>query len=162
MKLDRTRSYSWDDPQISFDAAQRLDGLAFMHAIIAGELPQPPIARTLGFELIEAEKGRCVFAGQPGEFLLNPHGAVHGGYFGVLLDSAMGCAVGSTLAAGQAHTTLEYKINTVRGMTAATGLVRTEGWVVHAGRRTATAEGRIVDAKGRILGHGNTTCIILS
>lgn len=162
MSSDRIRSYSWDDPQPSIDAAHGLSGLAFLRAIIAGDLPHPPMGHTLGFEMIEADEGRVAFAGEPAEFLLNPMGAIHGGYFGVLLDSAMSCAVGTLLAAGQGYTTLEYKVNLVRGMTPATGQVRAEGWVVHAGRRTATAEGRITDVEGRILGHGSTTCVILS
>ena len=152
----------WHDPRAHLARVEEMSGIEFLQAIVDGELPQAPIAEAMGFRLAEVAAGRAVFVGTPEGHMMNPMGAIHGGYFGALLDSAMGCAVGTLCAAGQGYTTLEYKINLVRGMTPETGEVRTEGWVVHGGRRTATAEGRITDAAGRLIGHGSTTCIILS
>ena len=101
-----------------------------------------------------------MFAGQPLADFYNPIGSVHGSYAAALLDSCMGCAVHTCMAAGQAYTTLEYKINLVRGMTLGTGLVRAEGKVLQVGRRVASAEGRLVDAAGKLLAHGSTTCLV--
>ena len=137
-----------------------MSGLAVMHAIIAGTLPSPPIAGLIGFALTEASEGGAVFVGTPEFRHYNPAGSVHGGYAAMLLDSCMTCAVQSTLEAGLGCVTLEYKINMVRPMTVDTGPVRAEGRVVHPGKRTATAEGRIVDAKGRLYAHGTTTCLV--
>ena len=101
-----------------------------------------------------------VIAADPGENHLNPAGTVHGGFSATLLDSCMGLAVQSTLEKGIAQTTLEFKISLVRPITPQTGPIRAEGVVLNCGRRVGTAEGRIVDGKGRLLAHGTTTCLI--
>ena len=137
-------------------------GLEALQALLRGELPTPPIARTLDFSLSEVEQGRAVFIGTPQRMHYNPLNCVHGGYHATLLDTAMGCAVHSTLAAGQAYTTLELKINFVRALTEATGPIRAEAEIVHVGRQVATAQGRIVDAAGRLYSHGTTTCLIFA
>jgi uncharacterized protein (TIGR00369 family) len=138
-------------------------GLEVLQAIAAGELPGAPIAELLGFEPIEAEEGRVVFAAVPDQKHYNPIGTVHGGLAATLLDSAMGCAVHSTLPAGTGYTTLELKVNFTRPITAETGRILCEGTVVHRGGRVATAEGRVyAEADGKLLAHGTTTCLILS
>jgi uncharacterized protein (TIGR00369 family) len=141
--------------------ASGLSGLEALQLIQAGTLPPPPIAQTLGFGRIEVEEGRAVFEIEPAEFHYNPIGVVHGGLALAMLDSAMGCAVHSTLAAGVAYTTLEVKANFVRALTASTGLVRCIGTVVHGGRTVATAEGRVVDSDGKLYAHGTSTLLIL-
>lgn len=158
---EHSRTITWSDPAALAAAVRELPGLELFAKVIAGELPSPSIAATIGFRLIEAEAGKAVFEGGWGEHLLNPAGGLHGGWYGLVLDSAMGCAVHSTLPAGAGYTTLEYKVNITRGVTAETGALRAEGWVVHRGRRTATAEGRVVDAAGKIYAHGSETCLIL-
>src|SRR5215469_3022593 len=130
---------------IPLDKVRSLDAIEIFKEILAGRLPAPPITRALGFQLTEIEPGRAVFSYQPVFDHYNPLGTVHGGIAATLLDSAMGCAVHSTLKAGQGFTTLEIKINYVRAMTDKTGLVRAEGKVLSAGSRVATAEGRLVD-----------------
>lgn len=158
---DRDRRYSWDDPGPLAEAARTLSGLDLLSRIADGSLPSPSIGVTVGFRLAEVEEGRAVFVGGWAEHLLNPAGTLHGGWYGTLLDSAMGCAVHSTLPAGSGYTTLEYKVNITRGIGSNAGTLRAEGWVVHRGRRTATAEGRIVDAGGKLYAHGSETCLIL-
>jgi len=101
-----------------------------------------------------------VFHSIPGFRHYNPIGSVHGGYAATLLDSAMGLAVHTALPAGSGYTTLEFKISFIRGMTKDTGPVRTEGRTMNVGRRAATAEARITDAKGRLLAHATTTCLV--
>jgi uncharacterized protein (TIGR00369 family) len=138
-------------------------GLEVLRAIAAGELPGAPIAELLGFEPVEAEEGRVVFAGVPGPEHYNPLGTVHGGLAATMLDSAMGCAVHSTLPAGVGYTTLELKVNFTRPITRETGRILCEGTVVHRGGRVATAEGRVyAEESGKLVAHGTTTCLILS
>ncbi|HEY9568059.1 MAG TPA: PaaI family thioesterase [Thalassobaculum sp.] len=158
---ERSRTIAWSEPSALSAATRELSGLELFAKIIAGELPGPSIGATIDFRLVEVEEGKAVFEGGWGEHLLNPAGGLHGGWYGVLLDSAMGCAVHSTLPAGSGYTTLEYKVNITRGVTAQSGPLRAEGQVVHRGRRTATAEGRVVDAAGKIYAHGSETCLIL-
>lgn len=155
----RTRTYEWTDPAAMADGAAGMSGLEFLEYMRERNLIAP-IAATLDFWATEFSEGRAVFSSTPAEFHYNPIGTVHGGYSATLLDSAMGCAVHTTLPAGQAYTTLEFKINLVRPLTASAGQVDCEGWVVHRGGRVATAEGRIVDASGKIYAHGSTTCLI--
>ncbi|HEY7810066.1 MAG TPA: PaaI family thioesterase [Allosphingosinicella sp.] len=138
-----------------------LSGLDVLQAMVAGKLPGPPIARTLGFRLVEVEAGRAVFEGDPGPHLLNPLGSVHGGWALTLIDSATGCALHTELAAGIGYTTVETKGNFTRSIAADAGTVRCEGRVVHLGRQIATAEARIIGADGKLLAHGTSTLMIL-
>ena len=158
----RTRTYSWGDPFAFLVDAAELSGLEIMQKMVAGELPQPPIAQTLGFRLTVAEPGRAVFEGEPAEFHYNPIGTVHAGLASTLLDSAMGCAFVTTLEAGRAWTTLELKANFTRPMTVETGTVRCIGSVVHPGRRVATTEARLEDESARLLAHATSTILVLS
>jgi uncharacterized protein (TIGR00369 family) len=145
---------------VSPERRQEMTGLAFVKGLTDGTLPLNTLARTLGYDVVEAERGRVVIAADPGESHLNPAGTVHGGFSASLLDSCMGLAVQSTLEKGVAQTTLEFKISLVRPITPQTGPIRAEGVVLNCGRRVGTAEGRIVDGKGRLLAHGTTTCLI--
>ena len=137
-----------------------MPGIDFVRAIFSGKLPEPPIMQTVEPFDCTAEPGTVVIHSMPGIRHYNPIGSVHGGYAATLLDSAMGLAVHSMLPAGTGYTTLEFKLSFIRGMTKDTGTVRTEGKTLHVGRRTATAEARITDAKGRLLAHATTTCLV--
>jgi uncharacterized protein (TIGR00369 family) len=158
---DRTRTYSWQDPLATARAGRELSGIEFLRKIVAGELPPPPIANTLDYSLLEVGEGRAVFGFTPAEIHYNPIGMVHGGIACTLLDSAMGCAVHSVLPAGTAYTTLEIKVNMLRAIGKDTGALRAEARLVHAGKSTAVAEGRLVDAQGKLFAHATTTCMIL-
>ena len=147
----------------SMEQIASMSGLDFIQAIQRGELPAPPIGRTMGYWMEEAVEGRVVFRGRPSFEVMNPIGTVHGGWFGTLLDSCMACAVQTTLPAGQGYTTLEYKVNIIRPLFAHSGEVRAIGEVSHVGRSTGVAEGRIVGVEdGKLYATGSTTCLILS
>lgn len=156
----RSRTVVWEDPLIAAAAVSTMSGMEFARALLSGDLPAPPILLLLGFEPVQFEEGRAVFAVTPDEYHYNPIGVVHGGLACTLLDSAMGCAVQTTLPAGTGYTTLELKVNLLRPLTARTGRVRCEGTVIHVGSRTATAEARIIDGRGKLYAHGTTTCMI--
>ena len=155
------RTYSWSDPLAARDEMAGLTGLEVMQRMVAGELPQPAIAQTLGFRLVEADPGRAVFEGEPAEFHYNPIGSVHAGLASTLLDSAMGCAFVTTLGAGVRWTTLDLKVNFTRPITVETGRVRCIGTVLHPGRKVATTDGRLEDLDGRLLAHGTGTILVL-
>jgi uncharacterized protein (TIGR00369 family) len=135
-------------------------GIDLLRAMIAGELPAPPISQTMGIILVEVEKGRAVFEGRPGPHFFNPLGGIHGGFALTLIDSAAGCAVHTELHAGIGYTTVETKANFVRPVPAE-GVVRCEGRVLSHGRQIATAEAHLRTADGRLLAHGTSTLIIL-
>ena len=137
-----------------------LSGLEVFEAIFAGKLPRPPIGDTLDFVPIHIGRGLAVFQGQPLAKHYNPLGTVHGGWFAALLDSALGCAVHSTLPTGKGYTTLEVKLNIVRALTTAVSLVRAEGKVLHVGRQVATAEARLTGPDDRLYAHATTTCLV--
>jgi uncharacterized protein (TIGR00369 family) len=159
--LERTRTFTWADPLIGAQAAPAMSGLEFLSAMGRGELPFPPIMALMNMSVQEAEHGRVVFTVEPAEYHYNPIGMVHGGLACTLCDSAMGCAVHTTLPAGVGYTTLELKVNFLRPLTLETGLVLCEGKVIHVGGRTATAEARVTDRSGQLYAHATTTCLIL-
>jgi uncharacterized protein (TIGR00369 family) len=148
------------DPVAAAAQVAQLDGLSALRAMMAGELPPPPIALLLGFELVEVDDGRTVFEVQPTEAHYNPIGTVHGGLAATLIDSATGCAVHSTLPAGVGYTSTDLQVRFVRAITRDTGPIRCEGTVVHRGRRIATAEARLT-ARERLLAHGTASTLIL-
>jgi uncharacterized protein (TIGR00369 family) len=156
----RTRTLSWEDPRPVAAAGAELTGIDYMRALAEGELPPPPIAVLMRMRPVEVEPGRAVFEGEPGEEHYNPIGVVHGGYASTLLDSALGCAVHTTLDAGEAYTTLSLEVRMVRAVTAEIEAVRAE--VLYRGRRQATAEAKLIDAaSGKLLAHGSATCLII-
>ena len=159
---ERRRTIEWQDPRQCQDGAEGKTGLDWMRAIATGAVPPPPIGETLRFRLAAAEEGLARFEGVPDESLYNPMGTVHGGWFATMLDSAMGCAVHSTLPAGKAYTTLELKLNLVRALTNTVPLVRAEGRLVHGGRQVATAEARLVGPDGKLYAHASTTCLVFN
>lgn len=142
------------------DDLRAQSGLDFLRSIIDGRSPHAPLCEVLNFHLAEADKGRVVFAGTPEARFYNPIGSVHGGWAASLLDSALGCAIFSTLDKGDAWTTLELKINFVRALSKDSGLLRAEGRIVHRGRTVATSEGDLKDAAGKLYAHATTTCMI--
>lgn len=137
-----------------------LSGLEYMQKLAAGELPQSGMGRLMGFKLVEVSEGRAVMSVTPDERHYNGIGIAHGGLAATLLDSATGCAINTMMPAGRIFTTLEMKINYVRPIRGATGEIRCEARVIHAGSRTAYAEGRIVDEHGKLYAHGTATCML--
>jgi uncharacterized protein (TIGR00369 family) len=137
-----------------------LSGLEQLRAAFDGTFKG--IGKTLNFRLATLEEGRVVFEGRPDRSVYNPIGTVHGGYAATLLDSAMACAVHSTLKPGQSYTTLELKVAYHRAMTEDSAPVRAEGKIISVGRRAAFAEGRLLDAQGRLCASGTTTCLVIT
>lgn len=156
----RQRMVRWDDPHALAQAARGMAGLAFLRAVRDGDLPPPPVATLLGFDLTEADEGRVVMRLAAAEHLFNPLGSVHGGMIATLLDSVMGCAVHSTLPLGRFYTTLEFKVNFLRAVTQQAGVVSGEGRVVQSGRQVAVAEARLIGADGRLYATASTTCLV--
>ncbi len=161
MSETRTRTYSWQDPLALRDEMVARSGLELMQLMAAGELSPPPIAETLGFRLVEAERGHAVFECQPAEYHYNPIGMVHAGLAMTLMDSAMGLAFVTTLDEPVGWTTLEVKTNFTRALTVDSGVVRCIGSIVHPGRRVATTEARVEDSAGRLCAHGTSTILVL-
>jgi len=158
----RSRTVSWDDPTPIRDAAARLTGLELMRAIASGDLPAPPVAKLLGFDIDRVDEGNVVFSMDPIEAHQNPLGTVHGGIITTLLDSAMGCAVHTTLPAGGMYTTLELKTNFLRPSFAGGARLLAEGTVLNRGATAVLVEATITDAEtGKKIAHGTSTCLIL-
>jgi uncharacterized protein (TIGR00369 family) len=145
---------------VSPERQKAMSGLEFVKGLASGALPLNTFAQTLGYDVVEAESGRVAITLEPTGAHLNPWGTVHGGVAATLLDSCMGLAIQSMLEKGIGSTTLEFKISLVRAITLETGQIRAEGKILNCGRRVGTAEGRVTDAKSRLLAHGTTTCLI--
>jgi uncharacterized protein (TIGR00369 family) len=137
-----------------------LGGLDLLRRMAAGHYPAPPMAALMNFALTEADEGRVVFRGLPGERHLNPLGGVHGGWAATIMDSALACAVHTLLQPGEGYATAEFKVNLLRPITPRTGEVACEGRIVHRGRTSAVSEARLTDAGGKLLAFGTETCVI--
>jgi uncharacterized protein (TIGR00369 family) len=158
----RRRELTWQDPVPSAAAGATMAGLDYIRAIMAGELPPPPIAVLMRMTPVDVSEGHAVFEGDPGEEHYNPIGVVHGGYASTLLDSAMGCAVHTTLPAGVAYTTLSLEVKFVRPISRDTGVVRAEAEVLHRGRTQATVDARLTASEsGKLLATATSTCLII-
>lgn len=158
--MERSLTVEWDDPKPGAEAARGMSGLEYLRTVAAGELPSVPMASLMGFGISEIDEGRVVFECIPGEQHYNPIGSVHGGLACTLFDSAMGCAVHTTLPAGVGYTTVELKVNFLRPISISTGRIFCEGKTIHVGGRVATAEARLTDETGKLYGHATTTCMI--
>jgi uncharacterized protein (TIGR00369 family) len=145
---------------IARDDIMARGGLEFLTDMVNGKVPQAPMCATLGFHLVEVSNGYARFDGVPEFRHYNPIGTVHGGFAATLLDSALGCAIFTTLAKGESWTTLELKLNLVRPIDQNTGPVRAEGRIIHRGRTVATSEGTVKDRGGKLYAHASTTCMI--
>ena len=142
------------------EARLRLSGLEYMRQLMGGELPPSGMTQLMNFRLVEVSEGRAVFTVKLDERHYNGLGIAHGGLAATLLDTATGCAINTMMPPGRIFTTLEMKINFVRPMRRETGEVRCEAAVIHVGGRVATAEGRIIDAGGKLYAHGTATCML--
>ena len=137
-----------------------LSGLEYMKRVASGDVPTAPMINLLGMRLTEVEEGKVTLTGQLRPEFENGLGIAHGGFAATMLDTALSCAVNTVMPVGKIFTTLEMKINYVRAVTRTAGKLTCVGTVVHAGTKTATAEGRITDAEGKIYAHGTVTCIL--
>jgi uncharacterized protein (TIGR00369 family) len=156
----RSRTFSWFDPMLNVAELGKRSGLELLQAMSRGELPAPPITHLMGTGRIEVEPGRVVVTLQPQEFHYNPLGSVHGGVLATLLDTATGCAVHSTLPAGAGYTTLDLTTKFLRPVSVASGVLTCEGTVISKGRRTALAQAQITDARGALVAHATSTCML--
>ena len=160
--ISRSRTLVWQDPVPTAAAGATMTGMEYMTAVVTGTVPPPPIAVTMRLRPVELEEGRVVFEGEPGEEHYNPIGVVHGGYAATLLDSALGCAVHTTLPAGVGYTSLGLEAKYVRPISRDTGRVLCEATVLYRGRKQATSEATLTAAEsGKLLASGTATCMIL-
>jgi uncharacterized protein (TIGR00369 family) len=156
----RSRTIEWKDPKKLARAAVGMDGLSYLRAWLSGTIPPPPIFGAMNVTLEGVSPGEAVFGLDPDESLYNPIGAVHGGAICTILDSATGCAVHSTLDAGWGYTSIEIKVNYLRGTTDDSGHLTATGRVVKAGSRVAFAEASLTDSQGRLIATASSTLLV--
>lgn len=157
---DRSKTITWDDPLVGADLAKTMSGLEYLHELVAGRIPPPPIVALMSMNLVAAEVGRVTFTCDPDESHYNPIGTVHGGLVCTLLDSVLGCAVQSTLPKGQGYTSLEIKVSYLRPVMADTGRLTAVGVVTKPGSRAAFAEGTVHDSAGKLIATATSTLLV--
>ena len=157
---ERSRTVTWHDPLVGASQGLARSGIDYLQAMIAGELPPPPIAGLVQMDLVSAEPGRVVFTCTPDESAYNPIGAVHGGLVCTLLDSVAGCALHSTLPQGRGYTSVEIKVNYLKAVRASSGLLTATGTVVRSGSRVGFTEGVVTDESGAIVATATSTLLV--
>lgn len=157
----RSKVVSWHDPAPTTATGLSMPGIDYMHAMIDGTLPPPPIAGLMQFTMLSAEPGRVVFTCQPDESAYNPIGMVHGGLVCTLLDSVVGCALHSALPQGKGYTSIEIKVNYLKAVRASSGLLTATGTVVKSGARVGFTEGVVTDAAGGVVATASSTLLVL-
>ena len=160
--LDRELTIRWTDPYEGSMRALELDGISWMRAMKAGELPPPPVASALGMDIESIEPGRIAFSMVPSEWMLNPTGVVHGGIIATLLDTVLTLCVITKLPVGKRATTVQLNVNYVRPTFANHGRIVAEGTALHIGTTIATSEARALDGRGKLVAHATTTLSILA
>jgi uncharacterized protein (TIGR00369 family) len=158
---EQQRLVTWQSPSLYMEQLHTLSGAEYVAAVRRGDIPMSPMLKLLDIHGQESAAGLAVFTVVPQEFHLNPMGMAHGGLACALLDTAMAVSVISTLPRGVGYVTLEIKINFIKPMTMDKGELRAEGHALHVGSRTATAEGKILDAAGALYAHGTTTLLLM-
>ncbi|WP_101947537.1 PaaI family thioesterase [Mycobacterium sp. 3519A] len=156
----RSRTVTWHSPGPSTAKGMSMAGIDYLRAMVDGELPPPPIAGLLQFELVDVESGRAVFTCRADESAYNPIGTVHGGLICTLLDSVTGCAVHTTLPQGKGYTSIEIKVNYLKAVRVDSGLLTATGTVVKSGSRVGFAEGVVTDASGAVVATATSTLLI--
>ncbi len=156
----RSKTVTWDDPMATAQAGRGQEGLDFLRTMVAGEVPPPPIANLLGMSLVSVSSGSAVFTLTPDESMYNPIGVVHGGIVCTLLDSALGCALHTTLPAGKGYTSVEIKVSYLKAVRPSSGLLTATGRVVRAGSRVGFTEGEVTDASGALVATATSTLLV--
>ncbi|GAA4589707.1 uncharacterized protein (TIGR00369 family) [Actinoplanes octamycinicus] len=156
----RTRTFSWTDPSEHVKLLATRSGLDILRAMATGDVPPPPIFQLIGGSGLHAEPGSVTITLDPQEFHYNPIGTVHGGIISTLLDTAAACSVQSTLPVGVGYTSMDLNVKFLRPVTVDSGTLTCTGGVLQSGRRTALAEARLTDGRGRLIAHATSSCLI--
>ena len=156
----QSRSISWRDPMATRAAAASMPGLAYWRAVADGQLPPPPIGELFGMRVRDVGPGRITFTCTPDGSMYNPLGTVHGGTVCTLLDTAVGCALHTTLPEGVGYTSVEIKVSYLKQVTSASGELTAVGTVVKAGSRIGFTEGSVTDSSGALVATATSTLLI--
>jgi len=131
----------------------------YLHAVVRGDAPQPPVAQLIGFSLTTVGRGRARIEFDAGPQHANPRGTLHGGILCDIADAAMGLAYSTTLGESESFTTLELKINFLKPVWNAK--LTAEGKVVKRGRTIGLTECDVTDQKGSLVARASSTCMTL-
>lgn len=155
----RERTVNWWWPRDLGPELAELTGMEYLEGIISGRFPPPPFASLTGVRLAAVGKGEAVFRAAPDESWLNPLGLVHGGLLCTLLDSAMGVAVQTEVAAAVGYATVELKVSYLRALRGDGREIEARGRVLQLGPRVAFAEAHAHDSAGNLLGHATSSLV---
>ena len=156
----QSRTVTWHDPAPTVERGLSMPGIDYLKAMIAGELPPPPMARLMQFDLVDVEPGKVAVTCEPDASMYYPNGASHGGLVGTVLDSVAGLALHSTLPAGKGYTSIEIKVNYLKPVRLDAGPLSATGTVVKSGARVGFTEGVVTDATGKVVATATSTLLI--
>ena len=156
----RSKVVSWHDPAPTTAAGLSMAGIDYLQAMMHRHIPRPPIAELMQIDLILAEPGRVIFTCAPDESMYNATGTIHGGAVATLLDTAVGCALLSTLPHGKGLISVEIKVNYLRAVHPSGGVLTATGTVVKSGSRVGFTEAVVTDERGVLIATASSTLLI--
>ncbi len=153
-------TYTWVDPAVGLALLPTLSGLDYLGGIVAGTIPPPPLAVTTNMEIVSVERGTVVFETRPTQAHFNPLGTIHGGLACTVLDTVLGCAAHSTLAAGVGYTSIDINVSYVRPIQPGHAPLRATGRVRKGGSRVIFADAELVDRDGTLLATATSSLLV--
>jgi uncharacterized protein (TIGR00369 family) len=128
---------------------ERRSGLEILRALIAGELPRPPIYQLTGLRLGEAGEGEAVAVLPCSKWLSTSAGTIQGGFTAMLAESAMTSAAFSTAPADTAVATLDFKVNYLRPVFPDGNEMTARARILHRGRTLVVTAAELTNAEGK-------------
>jgi uncharacterized protein (TIGR00369 family) len=140
----------------------RMSGLQVLRALIAGELPAPPLRHLCGIGAVEAAEGSTQWRMPASEWLCAPvQGRLYGGATAFLAGTAIDTAVQTTVPAGAALAPVDLKVYFLRPVAPDGRDLVAHGSLIHRGRSFAVGTSQVLDADGKTVAVATGSALIL-
>src|SRR5215472_15668054 len=138
----------------------QLPGLELLQASLERRLPDPPVTKLTGLRLSEVGLGMASAWMPASPWWQTAAGVFLAGTTAFVADMALGSSVLTSAPAGMGMTTSELSVSFLRAPTIRSQTIIGRGRLIHATRSLGLAEATLADARGRLLGHASSRCVL--